>query len=286
MGLWLTHAPGERAQVTEKALAGLEFDIELLSDDIEANVRHVWTLPLSAQDRAVTLMESENLHTWLTTTNPSALFVNGQYDAAARQSPLTYVCTKLVDTIGSRAAGTSTRHSSILAQVFFCGQHLSLEDSAFGPAGMMRNLISQLVINHGAFDLRAIRRLLDLDSSNIGELCDAFAGLIRQLTRRHLVLCVIDGISFYEDSPTQCEAAKEAIQSLLQAMENCKETGCTLKLLITCPGTSRAIYREFEDEEVIWMPQKVESRGGLTPAKWEASAQVHVQNWLETDLVE
>ena len=282
MGLWLTRATGERIQVTEKVLATLDFDIELLPNDIEANLHHVWTLPLSAQDRAVTLMESEKLHTWLTTTSPSALFVNGNHDAAARQSPLTYVCTKLIDTICSRAAGTSARHSSILAQVFFCGQHLDIEDTAFGPAGMMRNLIMQLVINYGAFDLLTIRRLLDLDPFNIEELCDAFGGLVKQLPRRYLALCIIDGISFYEDSPIQCEAAIEAVQSLLETMESCRHAGCMLKLLITCPGTSRALFREFGDEETIWLPKNVNSHGGLTPAKWEASAQVHVQNWLET----
>ena len=269
----------------EQVLALLDFDIELLPNDVESNLRNVWTLPLSAQDRAATVMASPHLHIWLTTTQPSALFINGNSDASARQSPLSYICGKLIDSISS-SVGVS-RHASILACAFFCGQHMDLDDLASGPAGMMRSLLAQLLLlSHSAFKLTTIKRLLNIDPSEVGELCNAFADLIEQLPQRYVVFCIIDGMTLYEDSQTRCEAAAETTRTLLEAMESCKTKGCMFKLLVTCPGSSRTLYQEFDEEEIIWMPKKVDPHGGLTEAKWTASAGVHLSDWLEDSVAE
>ena len=263
----------------EQVLALLEFDIELLPNDVESTFRNVWILPLSGQDRAATIMASPQLHTWLTTPQPSALFINGNHDASARQSPLSYICGKLIDSMSS--AGGNSTHPSIFACAFFCGQHMDLDDPATGPAGMMRSLLAQLLLSHSAFKLTIIKRLLNIDPSEIGELCNAFADLIAQLPRRYVVFCIIDGMTLYEESPTRCEAAAEATRTLLEVMESCKTKGCMFKLLVTCPGSSRTLYREFDEEEIIWMPKKVDPHGGLTEAKWSASAGVHLSDWME-----
>ena len=269
---------------TEKVLALLEFDSQLLPDDVESTLRNVWTLSPSAQDRAVTIMALPQLHTWLTTTQPSALFINGNHDASARQSPLSYICSKLIDSTCSSTG--ASRLPSILACAFFCGQHMDPDDRAAGPAGMMRSLLAQIVLSHNAFNLKTIKRLLEIDPSKIGELCTIFAELIDQLPRRYLVFCIIDGLTLYEDSPTRCEAAIEAMQSLLEVMERCKTKGCIFKLLVTCPGSSRTLYRQFDEEEIIWMPKKVDPQGGLTEAKWSASAGVHLSDWAEESTTE
>ena len=265
----------------ERTLAILDCKVESLPQDVETNMQNVWTLSQSAQNRAVSLMESQKLHTWLTSTEPSALFVNGNHDASARNSPVSYVCSKLVDSVCPWAEGTYFMHSSILAQTFFCGQHIDFEDPASGPAGMMRNLISQLVINYRAFSLSTLQQLLEIDSFEMRELCTAFSNLIKQLPRRYMVLCIIDGITFYEDSPTESEAAVEAVRSLLEIMENCKSKGCKFKLLATSPGVSRLLYQEFEEDEILWLPKRINPLGGLTPAKWEASSGMHMAELLK-----
>ena len=154
-------------------------------------------------------------------------------------------------------------------------------DPAAGPAGMMRNLLAQLLLSYSAFKLPTVKRLLGLDAFEVGELCNAFADLIEQLPRRYLVFCIIDRVTLYEDSSTRCEAAAEAMRILLQVTESCKTNGCMFKILVTCPGSSRTLYREFDEEEIIWMPKKVDPHGGLTNVKWEASAGVHLNEWLE-----
>ena len=268
----------------EHVLALVDFDIELLPNDVESTLQNVWTLPLPAQDRAATIIASPQLRTWLTTPQPSALFINGNHDASARQSPLSYVCGKLIDSMSSPVEGSG--HPWILACAFFCGQHMDLDDPASGPAGMMRSLLARLLLNYSVFKLTTIKRLLNIDPSEIGELCSAFADLIAQLPRRYVVFCIIDGLTLYEDSPSRCEAAMEATRTLLEVMESCKTNGCVFKLLVTCPGNSRTLYREFDEEEIIWMPKKVDPHGGLTEAKWSASAGVHLSDWLEDSVAE
>lgn len=265
-------------------LALLDFDIELLPNDVETNLRDVWTLSLSAQDRAVTAMGSPQLHSWLTHTQPSALLINGNHGASARQSPLSYICSKLIDSMCSSVG--HSRYPSIIACAFFCDQHMDADDPAAGPASMMRNLSAQLVLSYKAFKLTTLKRLLDIDPSDVGELCTIFAELVEQLPRRYLVFCIIDGMTLYEDSPPRCEAAAEATRILLELMETSRSKGGIFKLLVTCPGSSRALYREFNEEEIIWMPKKVDPHGGLTEAKWSASAGVHLSDWLEESTAE
>ena len=270
-----------RVFATEQVLASLDYRIDLSLEDVEACLRQIWTLPLSAQDRTVTLLNSPKLLSWLSSMHSSALFVNGNHDASARQSPLTYVCAKLMDTIAPWTAGKHANHRSIFAQVFFCGQHADLDDPERGPLGMMRSLVSQLLTSFSAFRMTTIRSIRDIDASDVYKLCDAYASLIKEVPRRYMIFCIIDGITFYEDSPWQCEAATVAIQKLLEVMDTCKKRGCFFKILLTCPGMSRELYREFEDEEILWMPQNVDSHGGLTSAKWRASIEPKLNEWLE-----
>ena len=226
-------------------------------------------------------MNSPRLQTWLTDTEPSALFVNGNHDASARISPVSYVCSKLIDSIGRWLEDNHSVHPSIIGQAFFCGQHIDPKDPASGPASMMRNLISQLITNYRAFSLDTLQELLEMDSFHMRELCDAFSSLIRQLPRRCIVLCIIDGITFYEDSPADSEAAAEAIRSLLEIMEGCKSHGCRFKFLATSPGISRVFHRDFEEDEILYLSQKVDPHGGLTPAKWEASGGMYMAEMSE-----
>ena len=154
------------------------------------------------------------------------------------------------------------------------------DDPAAGPAGMMRSLLAQLILSYNAFKLTTLKRLQDTDPSSAEELSTIFASLIEQLPRRYLVFCIIDALTLYEDSPARCGAGAAATRILLQAMERCRAKGCMFKVLITCPGSSRVLYREFEEEEIVWMPKRVDPQGGLTEVKWGASAGVHLDGWL------
>lgn len=162
-------------------LARLEYRVEPRSHDIEASLHHIWTMPRSSQDRAMSLIESHQLHTWLASRKSSALFVNGNHDASAQQSPLTYVCARLVDTIYRSTAGRYSRYSLVLKQTFFCGLHLKMDEPVAGPIGMMRSLVLQLIKGYNACSMPMVGRQLDINSFNFDDLCHTFTVLIRQL---------------------------------------------------------------------------------------------------------
>ena len=232
---------------------------------------------MSAQDRAVALMDLPRFQDWLVCTESAALFVNGNYDPSARLSPLSYICAKLYETLSAR-----TTSISILTQAHFCGLRMDNLDLMTGPSSMMRNLLSQLLISFSAFAVAKVRQLLEVDCFDMEVLCQAFSEFIKELPRRFMVICVVDGLTLYEDSLTHYDMALEALQSLLEIVEYCKTRGCTFKLLVTSSGSSREYYREFDDEEIIWLPQTIEPRGGLTTQKWADGAGAQAEDLLET----
>ena len=156
-----------------------------------------------------------------------------------------------------------------LLLAFFCGEHLQKDDPDNGPAGMMRSLLAQLLLAYRDFDLRTIQRMQHLDYDNVNDLCDMFDLLITQLPPYILVFCILDAISFYEDSATVCEEASIIVRALVDVGE---QTRCTFKLLLMSSWNSRILYKDMLDQQdVIWMPAKVPAQGGFTAMKWNAS---------------
>lgn len=85
-----------------------------LSDDQQPNIAAIdaseqlgliHTLSLASQDRAVALLMSSRLRTWLVSSSSSMLHINGcmfSQEHEARQSPLSYFCAKFIDSVLAR----------------------------------------------------------------------------------------------------------------------------------------------------------------------------------------
>lgn len=113
-----------------------------------------------------------------------------------------------------------------------------------------------------------------LNYNSVDVLCDVFDILIAQLPAYIVVFCIIDSISFYEDSSAVCEEARVAVQALADVVERTREVGgCAFKLLVMSPWNSHVLYKDMldQEEDVVWMPAKVPAQGGFTAMKWNAS---------------
>lgn len=263
----------QRLRVQEEMLIILDYDESIPQGDIKTILRIAWTLARPAQDRAVTLMQSPKLHAWIASTEPSILLVNGNCNnASARQSPLSFVCAKLMDSIQPALQEAEPRKPSIFAHAFFCGQHMNPEDPDSGLSGMMRSLLAQLLVSYPEFNLSIIQRLRDIDSNSVSSLCDVFSTLIIQIPPEAMIFCLIDGITLHESSKSQTEEAHTVAQTLVDITKNCKEHGCVFKVLLTSAGNSRAVYKDLDKADVMWMPRNVSSQGGFTSMKWKHSA--------------
>ena len=245
----------------------------MLEQDVKAKLETIWTLSRHDQDRVVAIMRSHKLQKWITSTDSSALFINANHKGSTRQQPTSFISAKLVDSMTPSFSSAVPEPQVTLLLAFFCGEHLQRDDPDNGPAGMMRNLLAQLLLAYRDFDLRTIQRMQNLNYDNVNDLCDIFDLLITQLPPYIVVFCILDAISFYEDSATVCEDASIIVRALVDA---CEQTRCTFKLLLMSSWNSRILYKNMLDQQnVVWMPAKVPAQGGFTAMKWDASIGPH-----------
>ena len=265
--------PTDRRRFRQQLLTGLEYEDSVLEQDVDSKLRTIWALPRQDQDRVVAIMRSHKLQKWITTTDPSALFVNANHKGSTRQQPTSFICAKLIDSITPSPGNTQPASPMILPLAFFSGEHLQKDDPDSGPDGMMRSLLAQLLLAYRDFDLRTIQRMENLNYDDVNDLCDVFDLLTMQLPHYMVVFCVIDAVSVYEDNATICEEASIVVQALVDVVERTKESGCVFKLLLLSSWNSRILYKDMLDQgnDVVWMPAKVQAQGGFTGMKWSAS---------------
>ena len=118
-------------------LKALDFDVvaDTAAKDASALQHIVGNLSSGSQDRAVALIASPVMQEWMTSTVSLPLVVNGHMyssEEEIRQSPLSFVCAKLIDSIPPRTSSQPAGSRGIFAVQWFCGQHTDFHD--YGPA--------------------------------------------------------------------------------------------------------------------------------------------------------
>ena len=112
----------------------LDFVANTAAKDASALQHIVGNLSSGSQDRAVALITSPVMQKWLTSTVSLPLVVNGHMyssEEEIRQSPLSFVCAKLIDSIPPRTSAQPAGSRGIFAVQWFCGQHTNFHD--YGP---------------------------------------------------------------------------------------------------------------------------------------------------------
>ncbi|KAL8857163.1 MAG: hypothetical protein Q9178_006218 [Gyalolechia marmorata] len=263
-----------------KTLLGkLEIDEEkdVASTDTSTQLRLIHTLSIASQDRAVALIMSPRLQAWLTNTSSAMMLVNGHMfsnEDEARQSPLSFLCAKLIDDVlnRSRRSDGMVDHSNVGIR-WFCGLHTDMRrDPDAHPKGMMNSMISQLInqvldlfsgVSMGDFSL--LDRDLDLGSLN-----SIFDSLVMTLPGGTILVCLIDGISFYEteDRENECEEVLFMLTSLVRRCQQI-DHGPVIKLMVTAPLRSHLVHRLFREEEILDMDETYPSNGGFSALQWD-----------------
>ncbi|KAF9885227.1 hypothetical protein FE257_000587 [Aspergillus nanangensis] len=259
----------------DHAFTSLNYTPSTLETDLTTNLRNIWQLPLPSQDRILATMQTPQLHTWITTAAPSALFLNLNTPATSPSS--SFLLARLTQSINNRPAG----NNNIYTLAFFCSAHLSPTDPNSGPPGMLRSLIAQLLESHPGFDLDTVRRISQTPMTNVHDLCVIFEELVKQLPPDVVVFCLVDGVTEFEDRAKMWDSGEEGIRGLLGVVERCVQSQgraagrCVFKLLLTSHRKSRRLWRLVMRQvgDVVWMPDKVPSSGGLTKGRWRESVE-------------
>ncbi|KAJ5938687.1 hypothetical protein N7466_001821 [Penicillium verhagenii] len=272
---WL-EANSQRAEylkARDDCLEALNYDNLIIARDISTSLREVWRISRIEQDRIATIIQSTKLSTWIITSNSSALFINCNSSGDERVSSFTFA--KLVESI------TAYDNHQVIALSFFCGAHRRREDRDTGVVGLMRSLISQLLIAYPEFSLKTLDQIPKIQLADVSALCQVFHRLIHELPSDTLVFCIIESVTTFETGTALLEESILTVSKLVEIVQETDKYSCIFKLLFSSPRNSQTLHKLMPDRtsDVVWIPNRVQASGGFTFAKWQADVGERM-DWL------
>ena len=203
---------------------------------------------LSYHNRGSLLMQFPRFQNWLTSRSPDFLLVDGNGGSATdRASAMTFVSALLAQTLSDE--GTPCIHH-------FCGLHTTRSDELSGPGGLFRALLAQLV-GLFAFHIGFTRKneYDELQRFDTIRLCALFRELIKDLPEGIVLVCVIDGVSFYEASDWADDL--RLVLETLNDLTRDPEVEAAFKVLITSAVASRQAIKFIPREDHLMLPSDV-----------------------------
>ncbi|KAK0622613.1 hypothetical protein B0T14DRAFT_150650 [Immersiella caudata] len=218
--------------------------------------------------RAASLIQTPQIQSLLHSPQSGLVLADGHADRAqmGRVSPVSYVCAMM-------AHAMQRQKNPVL--VFFCGQHASSDDvdGLGGPQGLVRSLVSQLVlllVQNGwmregqevPVGMSASVGADGMDWSGrgwegqqgeepgvtLGDLCEVLCWLLGLVPTGVSVFCLVDGISYYEREFWREDYA--IVMGMFgKAMQDVR-LGGFFKVLMTSPTASQGLPEGIPHERV------------------------------------
>jgi hypothetical protein len=181
-------------------------------EDRAAVLRAYHSFRSNALPQANYLITIPKFKAWLNNRVSDILVVDGQCQeqSVGKISPISVFCASLFEVLSGSVSNPTDaavfRKPTVLLS-FFCRQHPAPHDGLPGPAGLMRSLIDQLLLEwpeNDRLDTLFIQQQPwiweGIEKSDVSTLCYVFGELLRQLGPASLVYCIIDGISQFDTS--------------------------------------------------------------------------------------
>ncbi|KAI0112504.1 hypothetical protein GGR51DRAFT_43890 [Nemania sp. FL0031] len=173
----------------------LDVDHRHATDDLSFVLKQAARMSSEEKGRARWLMRTPNFHHWMKVPQHSLLLVDGAM-MPERVSPMSVLTATLVASLLQTPAS--------IAIYFFCGKNLDVdaEDELGGPSGMLRSLITQLMLQiNPSPNLSGINShefLHDCYRRHFPALCEVLRLLVEQIPPQTTLYCFLDGVSWYE----------------------------------------------------------------------------------------
>ncbi|KAK0642941.1 hypothetical protein B0T16DRAFT_174338 [Cercophora newfieldiana] len=272
-------------RLTKTLLSHLTYDPSAPLTDLRTNYALGPTLPIPAQDRAVSIINSPQLTQWIESAQSTALVINGNSPTVTPKSAPSFVAARLVYVLNEiRARADSDFGRGIVPLYFSCAQHVRRMEDWETPVGVVHSLIAQLVMRceemRVELDLskggKRMIKSLEADGGDIRAVFGVFKRLLGLLPTEVSVFCVVDGLSFYVDDRATSEDARYlAVEMMRLAGRRQKggDEGPVVKVLLAAPKRLRVEdeVMKYSRVSVLNVPQGVPSLGGFTAAKWEVA---------------
>ncbi|KAL8673282.1 MAG: hypothetical protein Q9168_002280 [Polycauliona sp. 1 TL-2023] len=189
------------------------------SRDVEKVLTQITSMTLGDQDRVAAIVNHRAVTNWLLDTQSAALMIQGngrRHDAIA---PTSIACALLIHVFSKKL------HFPTL--YWFCGLHRSR--STGNLISMLKNLMCQLLSLSCCVCTEEDQIILDTE--DFAQLLKGFMRLVRRSSSGTPVVCILDGISFYET-----RHQREELGNLVDALARlAKSHSSALLLLLTSP---------------------------------------------------
>lgn len=133
---------------------------------------------------------------------------------------------------------------------FCCGLHRDPSQRGSGGKGLIKSLLVQLRGQHD-FTSGWVNRddLQSAAQNNLAALCDLFLGCVRQLPRKSILFCLIDGAEHYEEEGFRCEFHLVVLR--LTRMVDDEKQLCCMKFLMAYTTDQPLECLAFDDDQCI-----------------------------------
>lgn len=166
------------------------------SRDLENVLTHITSMTLDDQDRVGAIVDHQAVTDWLLDPRFPALLVHGNGRRHDPIAPTSVACALLIHVFSKKL------HFPTL--YWYCGLHDS--GSRGNPLSMLKNLICQLLSLSCC--VCSMGDQLGLDTQDFAKLMRIFVRLLRRSSLVAPVVCILDGISFYEARHQRVETSK------------------------------------------------------------------------------
>ncbi|KAI7778283.1 hypothetical protein LA080_002391 [Diaporthe eres] len=206
---------------------------------------------LSQEDKRKTdrILQTELFRQWMGSLRPAKLLIHGHFRRSKTVSPLSLLTATLTE------AAREDQHRFVTL-VFFCSCHLDRDEDNFsGGRAIIRALISQLLQQQPRIHILPPPWELNPDrvrQGDLQQLCQLLNLLVHCLPGEVTLLCLIDGMVYYERDEFIGEM--QYVLTEIVRLVGDPTVQANVKLLITSPWRTDMAQQFFqEDREILHM---------------------------------
>ena len=203
---------------------------------------------LTSQGQVQSLLGHKQFLQWLNRRHPDLILVDANIEEAALDSlsVISVFCATFVTSM------MEVQPDDVVAH-FFCGLHSSLSDPWYGPNGLVRSLIMQLLMklvdmdrDMTSWNLDFINHrdyLWELERHDMPSLCVTLHSLLYQFPADMTIFCIVDSISCF--NVDRLFGDFRTVMECLQGVVDDGSLAPIFKVLLTNPAQSTLRIKEL-----------------------------------------
>ncbi|KAF4628423.1 hypothetical protein G7Y89_g9722 [Cudoniella acicularis] len=219
-------------------------------NDLDYVFRQASSFDAKNMGRANWLLKMDEFTSWISEHQSSILLVEGSFP-----NNLIKPVTSL-SIFGSTFVSSLINSPRCIVLFFFGGLYADEEGRNCGPSGLIRSMITQLLLNDKLpkpmLNFLSKDFITACENQDLNALCELFERLVLQLPSYTQVFCVLDGLAWYEQEPWTSELLLfiSMLEQLAKGMDDTQMR--SLKVLITFAGRSLRISDRVEKDPRLW----------------------------------